>query len=124
LDALRRLLFFDRRDVDEIVAALAFADHATSAGVPAAPGLSIACRGQIDRNDQSACGGVPGAPTLKNDVQAEYDARVTVEHAPTQKEDRAWAETKGIPRDRVRELRRANKDPRLHKKGPRREGSD
>lgn len=53
------------------------------------------------------------------ELQTAYDARVTKEYAPTLEEDLKWAADQQITQDRVAELRRINKDPRLHKRGRR-----
>jgi len=55
-------------------------------------------------------------PPSKEDLQGLYDARVTPEHAPTWAEDLVWRPGMGITRARLRELRNANPDKRLHER--------
>jgi hypothetical protein len=58
-------------------------------------------------------------PTGTAQLQAAYDARLTNDNAPTLADDHKWAADQGILQEQVTQLRKNNKDPRLHKKGRR-----
>jgi hypothetical protein len=62
---------------------------------------------------------VEGKPPLQQEIAQRYKERLRA-GSPTIAEDEAWGKTIGLPRERVRELRRAHRTPEAKKGGRRR----